>query len=141
MHPDELFVFAGAGVSLSPPSCLPLFDWLRDGVLEQLGLRDYIGDDGLKRSVVEGLAPETFMFELRAGGIDVEDWLTRTLTSTPNAAHVALAQLAAAGARVWTVNFDCLIEQVDPRLGVVAWPSEPHQPAHVLKPHGSVADG
>jgi hypothetical protein len=35
---SDLFIFVGAGASVSPPSALPLFDWLRDEILHQLGL-------------------------------------------------------------------------------------------------------
>ena len=41
-HAGEFFVFAGAGVSVSPPACLPMFNWLRDAVLIQLRLAAYV---------------------------------------------------------------------------------------------------
>ncbi|MGH3170233.1 MAG: SIR2 family protein, partial [Trebonia sp.] len=57
----------------------------------------------------------------------------------PNAAHHALAGLAAAGSRVWTVNFDTLIERASgDGLRTVAWPADPLPDTQLLKPHGSV---
>lgn len=133
----DLFVFAGAGVSLSPPSCLPMFNWLRDDVLDQLGLADERGAPR-RGQVAAGLAPEPFMSELRDGGIDLPRWLEETLGGEPNAAHRCLAALARDGARVWTVNFDTLIEQVDPGLQVLSWPEAPTRPAQLVKPHGTL---
>lgn len=111
---ESLFVFVGAGASLSIPAGLPVFDWLRDDVLWQLRLTQYVPGvrserDGLAE-VAAGLVPEPFMLELSRSGIDVQAWLSRVLSrGRPNAAHHALAQLAARGARIWTVNFDTLI--------------------------------
>jgi hypothetical protein len=148
---NELFVFAGAGVSLSMPTGLPVFNWLRDEILRQLGLDRYIpARDGAdpqvdaKRAgmweVTSGLVPEPFMLELSRAGIDVQSWLNAVLSAEqPNAAHHALAQLAAAGARVWTVNFDTLIEKASGNtLQTLAWPGMPAPGSQLLKPHGSV---
>lgn len=139
---NELFVFAGAGVSISPPAGLPMFNWLRDEVLQQLGLHTYVaGDpraDPARVAVAAGLAPEPFMMDLRLGGVAVSRWLELVLDGEPNAAHHALAQLAKRGATVWTVNFDLLIEKADPSLGVLAWPAAPIAAADIVKPHGSL---
>lgn len=142
---EELFVFAGAGVSLSAPAGLPLFPWLRDEILNQLELSEYVprrhnGISSHQQRVAEGLAPEPFMLALRRGGAEVAAWLGAVLSrGTPNAAHAALAQLATAGARVWTVNFDTLIEQASSGgLAVRAWPDEPSSDAQLLKPHGTL---
>jgi hypothetical protein len=100
---DELFVFAGAGVSVSRPAGLPVFDWLRDEILGQLKLGRYVqgrdGTDARLATVASGLVPEPFMPELSRAGIDVRSWLSAVLSGgRPNAAHHALAQLARAGA-------------------------------------------
>jgi len=103
----DLFVFVGAGVSRSAPAGLPLFPWLRDEILNQLDLAEYIPPlDASPRSqqqrVAEGLAPEPFMLALRRGGAEVTAWLSAVLSSgAPNAAHVALAQLAACGCQLF----------------------------------------
>jgi len=140
---ENLFVFVGAGASLSMPAGLPVFDWLRDDVLRQLRLSQYVpgarSDHDPLTEVAAGLVPEPFMLELSRSGIDVQAWLSRVLLrGRPNAAHHALAQLAAHGARVWTVNFDTLIEQASGQaLGAIAWPQDPAAGAPVMKPHGS----
>jgi hypothetical protein len=47
--------------------------------------------------------------------------------------------LAIAGARVWTVNFDTLIEQASPsELRLCAWPDPPSDYSQLLKPHGTL---
>src|SRR5919201_5910234 len=111
-HAEDLFVFAGAGASLSAPAGLPQFRWIRDALLGELRLDEYVPpsrpqDAGTEQQqVAAGLAPEPFFLALQRGGSDVVAWLRALLSrGTPNAAHVALAQLAARGARVWTVNF------------------------------------
>jgi len=78
------------------------------------------------------------MMSLQLGGVAVGRWLEQVLDGQPNAAHHALAQLAKRGARVWTVNFDRLIEQADPSLRVLAWPAEPALAADIVKPHGTL---
>lgn len=139
----DLFVFAGAGASYAPPAALPLFNPMRDAILRQLGLVDYLDRPEL-REIIKGLAPEPFMHALTESGVDVRGWLSRTLRMAdpapprPNAVHVALAQLAAAGCAVWTVNFDTLVEDADPGLRAVSWPADPAEPEEIHKPHGSL---
>ena len=134
----ELFIFVGAGASLSMPAGLPVFDWLRDEILHQLELDHMPGRMGTMAEVAAGLVPEPFMLELSRAGVDVQRWLSQLLTAgKPNAAHHALAQLAMAGAQVWTVNFDTLIEQAaGGKLACVAWAGEPSIRAQLMKPHG-----
>jgi SIR2-like domain len=140
--PENLFLFVGAGVSLSAPAGLPMFDWLRDEILGQLGLDAYRQGsphvDPARAAVAAGLAPEPFMFDLRQGGVALQPWLEDILDGRPNAAHHALATLAGAGARVWTVNFDRLIERARPGLRVLAWPATPDSSADLVKPHGTL---
>ncbi len=144
LAPHQVFVFAGAGVSCSAPSALPVFNSIRDQVLTQLGLEAYLpngrGSTSELVKVAAGLAPEPFMLALTEAGIAVEDWLAGLLSGTgPNAAHQALAQLAASGARIWTVNFDTLIEAAAPdSVKCVAWPDDPAKDTGICKPHGTV---
>lgn len=141
-HPEALFIFVGAGASMPPPANLPLFNWIRDEILDQLGLHAFRpgnADSDLGRvAVARALAPEPFLSSLVSGGLPVEAWLGQVLEGRPNAVHHALADIAHRGARVWTVNFDRLIETADPRLDVLAWPEEPVRPAQLMKPHGSL---
>lgn len=146
VSPDQLVVFAGAGVSLSMPANLPVFNALRNEVLNQLGLQQYMWRDGKSEAekVAGDLAPELFMLGLSQADIDVEKWLAEVLSGAqPNAAHHALARLAAAGSRIWTVNFDTLIEQASGNtLRTVAWRPTTTLPQtrlpELLKPHGSI---
>lgn len=142
---EELFVFAGAGTSMSMPAGLPAFNAVRDEILCQLGLAEYVPGamsrrGGAKPEVAAGLVPEPFLLELSEAGVSVPDWLRLILSAgQPNAVHHALAGLAAAGARVWTVNFDTNIEQAaGARLGCIAWPQDPAEGAPLMKPHGSI---
>ena len=148
---SDLFVFAGAGASCASPAGLPLFNPMRDAILKQLGLDDYVmppdhrGNPTGPARITNGLAPEPFFLALRTSGVNVQDWLIRTLGSgqpsppRPNAVHAALAELAAAGAAVWTVNFDTLIEEVAGHpVRAVAWPADPAGRGVIFKPHGSL---
>jgi hypothetical protein len=132
-----LFVFAGAGVSKPPPSNLPTFGRIRDEVLRQINLEPFIpserGAPARLTSVTEGVATESFMLALTRGSMEAETWLKAVLDGDSNAAHrpvsnvahKALFQLAKAGARVWTVNFDTRIEDVNPghRFPIHTWSS------------------
>lgn len=149
----ELFVFAGAGVSMSTPTSLPLFNSMRDAVLEKLGFGDYVRTDWDapatdKQKILQDMAPEPFFGRLTEAGVDLSSWLREVLRparARPNAAHDALAELCAAGAKVWTVNFDPFIEVAAKAAGcglhVTAWPQQPQRQSVVgelLKPHGSL---
>jgi hypothetical protein len=139
---DELFVFAGAGVSVSAPTGLPAFVWMRDELLRQVGLTSYLnGPDGdpAHVAVARGLLPEPFLQDLDRSGVDIQGWLSTLMAGRrPNAVHVALAQLAAAGAKVWTVNFDEAIELAGGnRLKVAAWPRASDGAVELVKPHGT----
>jgi SIR2-like domain len=141
--PSDIFVFAGAGASFSPPAALPLFDGLRDAILSQLGLGAFVEgapeSDPTKLMVAQALAPEPFLSDLKLGRVDIEGWLGEVLgRGSPNAVHHAVAQLAAGGARVWTVNFDRLIEQIAIGLKTVSWPDTPGSAEDLVKAHGSL---
>lgn len=125
---DSLFVFAGAGLSWSPPSCLPMFDPMRDALVR-----------GLDVATERGLVPEPFFSTLKRSGADIEGWLREVLDGEWNAAHYVVARLAHAGARVWTVNLDELIEAASGHsLDVCAWPA-PARAATLYKPHGTLS--
>lgn len=145
---SRLFVFAGAGVSMSAPTHLPGFNALRSAILADLGLADFIANGPPRTDqqiAADGIAPEPFFAALTKGDVDVGGWLSEVLgnPSVPyNAAHQALAELCLCGAHVWTVNFDPFIERSasDTALQVTSWP-EPPSPiglGELLKPHGSL---
>ena len=147
MDPSRLFVFAGAGVSMSAPTRLPGFNALRSAILNDLGLTDFIADGSPRTDhqlVAVCIAPEPFFAALVEGGIDAAWWLAEVLgdpTVPYNAAHLALAELSLRGAQVWTVNFDPFIERsCDNALLVANWPDTPDQTGAgvLLKPHGTV---
>jgi SIR2-like domain len=145
MQPGELFVFAGAGVSVSQPAALPAFAGIRDAILSQLGMGDYFpaGDSTQlteRQQAAVGLAPEPFLLALQRSNVQLIPWLRQVLSNgSPNAAHAALAQLAAAGARVWTVNFDTLVEDAAAHpLRTAAWPRHPSADTQLHKPHGTL---
>lgn len=141
MTAARLFVFAGAGASCSMPAGLPMFNAIRDRLLRQLGLDSYLtGGDAGEPGIAAGLAPEPFLQALDRSGVQVTAWLEEVLGgSRPNAVHHSLAQLATKGARVWTVNFDDLIETAaSHQISCVAWPDLPDATSPLLKPHGSV---
>jgi hypothetical protein len=139
----RLFLFAGAGASVGMPSALPTFNSLRNELLSQVGLADYVPDPAGpqtgKQFIAVGLAPEPFMLALRHAGTGIQEWLEQTLGGgSPNAVHLVLAQLVKSGAHVWTVNFDRLIEKAtEPPLVALSWPGSPGG-IGVLKPHGSL---
>jgi hypothetical protein len=148
VQPHDLFVFAGAGASYCRPAALPMFLAIRDEILHQLELDRYIptwdpdADAGTAkyRQVAAGLNPEPFMLALKQADLEVGPWLAGTLRAgSANAVHHALAELAGAGAAVWTVNFDTKIEDAAKgTLRVSAFPATPAPDAQLLKPHGTL---
>jgi hypothetical protein len=73
------------------------------------------------------MLPEPFLQAL-SGSVDVVAWLRELLGSgSPNAVHYLLATLSRAGAAVWTVNFDELIERAG-GSGI-----------EISKPHGTLS--
>jgi hypothetical protein len=97
-----MLFLVGAGVSVARPAELPLFDPIRQRLVDQLGLcllpPDVVAAAG-------GLAPEVFMRVLYQGGLPLEAWLAATLgRGSPNALHWALAAALQLGASVWTVK-------------------------------------
>lgn len=145
IRPNELFVFAGAGISRD--SGLPLFNEIRDEAIKQLGLARYLASLAPENvghasiEIVKGLAPEAFLHALEQCDVDVSAWLRVVLMGgRPMMAHLILAELAQAGAAVWTVNFDELIEAASSRpLRTSAWPNDPRHNAEILKPHGTLS--
>ncbi len=147
---DDLFVFAGAGLSLPPPSGLPVFWQIRDSVLRQLGMDEFVPpsetppfrsnrSSSPRERLAEGLLPEPFLQLLEDSGVPVNPWLDELLeVKTPNAGHRCVAELIAQGATAWTVNFDTGIEQAaGGRLVVHDLDHHPLADADLRKPHGT----
>jgi hypothetical protein len=140
--PGELLLFVGAGISY--PSGAPTFPDLRNMFLEPI-----LGS-------APGVDADHFSPELLFDAIDDQQpgtrpGIRRAMWSacervSPTANHFGAAGLGAAGAAVWTTNFDTLIERAARRSGIpfatIAPPEAPHRtrrPAGLVlhKPHGS----
>ncbi|HEY0782668.1 MAG TPA: SIR2 family protein, partial [Thermoanaerobaculia bacterium] len=127
----RLVVFAGAGVSVSPPSSLPTFD----GLTEEIGK----GAD----PQLENEPFEVYLGRLVSGGVQVHEVASRILSdpaSQPNALHRAIAGLwrSAGDVRIVTTNFDRHFEAVLRER----WPeSAPEQWAAPAFPVGSSFTG
>jgi SIR2-like protein/uncharacterized protein DUF4020 len=96
---SSLVVFAGAGVSMPPPSNFPNFDSLAEQVAAGVLTRDK--DEPVDR----------FLGRLKDRGVEVHDKVRRILsdqTSKPNPLHTDLLRLfeSTATVRVVTTNFD-----------------------------------
>ena len=76
MRSNEIFVFAGAGLSRSMPSNLPTFPEVRSAVLCSARLEEFVRDDTgvgtARHAVASALLPEPFLSALHAAGVPVE---------------------------------------------------------------------
>jgi SIR2-like domain len=154
----ELVVFAGAGISMSAPSCLPSWKGFNAALIEEIktsalafsGLPDdaaaairrldieQLGVEALSDAVVRSLAGENY-FPL----LEVLD------ADQTNAHHQAVAELARRGScrGVVTTNFDTLLERAFRAAGVECETFEtpedfrqsPKGVCPIYKIHGSVA--
>jgi hypothetical protein len=102
LQDGQLVVFAGAGVSMSPPSNFPDFDGLAARVFEQT-------DRTLEKQKLESV--DRYFGGLKKRGIDVHQLVKDTLSepaSQPTDLHRALFSLfsSAQSVRVVTTNFD-----------------------------------
>lgn len=158
----EMAFFCGAGISIAPPSALPNWRTLADGIIRAVGqaagetpqLADMAKGSGgpfLNQLLQAELRPDVVMEILydimRERALAALDVLNIT---TPNANHVLIAHLAAAGYLncVLTTNFDRLIETACQARGVpvrtVVTPEEyaadtgPGQGVTLYKLHGSI---
>jgi tetratricopeptide (TPR) repeat protein len=161
-----LVLFAGAGVSMQPPTCLPSWKAINEIVLDALAehtaeFTDQGFADELRDSLVATRnATSWFTPDYQAQLIEDEighDYfrvLQALDTDACNSCHEAIAALAARGslAAIVTTNFDRLLERALDDAGVqnrVYFGSddfdelpralaEPDGPFPVIKPHGSV---
>jgi len=117
----ELAIFAGAGVSVAPPSDLPSFD----------GLTAQIGEGSLPQRKDEPF--ELYLGRLKGEGVRVHDLASEILSnpaSQPNDLHRAIASLWSrpADVRIVTTNFDPHLEAALSEK----WPANP--PEHWAAP-------
>jgi SIR2-like domain len=128
VDPADLTVFVGAGIS--KPSGAPDFQRLRDAFLAPLL-------DGRAPDVtMDDFSPEALFDAIDDGRPRTRELFRRAMwrmceTCEPGANHYAVAALGAAGARVWTTNFDTMIERAAARLGI---------PCTVVAPPASALD-
>ena len=137
--PRELSLFVGAGISLPPPSSLPLFGALREAIASGLGVHS--------SRFLNLIAPEFLLSSLYRNGISVSEILLATLSvGEPNALHFSLAEAATAGVDVWTTNADELIEAAAVQRGYDLQKSygkgagRPADSVHLFKLHGTLND-
>ena len=102
---SQLVIFAGAGVSMGEPACLPSFDDLAKSVADGTGF------------ALESHEPiDRFLGRLKHQGVDVHARAARVLSSKnpqPTALHRSSLQLFRQNdqVRIVTTNFDELFEQ------------------------------
>ena len=105
LRDSKLVVFAGAGVSMGEPACLPNFDKLADMIAA-----------GEARERREGERIDEFLGRLHDEGVKVHERAAERLSSNElmwtDLHHSLLRLYSKAGTvRLVTTNFDCLFEQ------------------------------
>jgi tetratricopeptide (TPR) repeat protein len=125
----NVVVFAGAGVSISPPAGLPNWLELRDWTLEAVASRaDFLAPllptltslDALPVTGRKGMTPEVVASEIAKECAGYFESLRVLDDGTPNINHQLIARLAKAGSvrAVVTTNFDIFIERALQAEGV-----------------------
>lgn len=105
LRDGELVVFAGAGVSMGPPACLPGFAKLADMVAEGTG-----------KTLQEGEPTDRFLGRLQHAGVNVHALAKKFLPEEGRKAtelHQNLLRIYSnvAQVRIVTTNFDLLFEK------------------------------
>jgi tetratricopeptide (TPR) repeat protein len=142
----DVTIIVGAGISKERPSCAPDFRKIRDTFLS-------IALPGSEAGEIDTdlLSPEQVFDSLDDSRAQTHEEIRRELwwqceTKSPNRNHAALASMLESGARVWTPNFDTMIERAGATLGIEINAITPdggddcdrEQRGHPLyKPHGS----
>lgn len=134
----------GAGISIPPPTRAPNFEQLRDSFLSRAGIDDLREKFRFK---LDELSPEQVFDALDDKREETRQAIRREIwwacePKEPNPNHYAVAAMLAAGVKVWTPNFDTMIETAALRQGieieVVAPGSQLKVPGAALyKPHGT----
>jgi tetratricopeptide (TPR) repeat protein len=124
--PSRVAVLVGAGISLDPPSALPLAYTIMESVIDALAPTPEIKEALLaacRADRVDQKGPNNFLrMERLLSLIYHSDLMPRAIVElataeSPNHLHFALAHLASRGAVILTTNFDCLIEHACQKLG------------------------
>ena len=110
LRSGQLVVFAGAGVSMGEPACLPNFTSLANTIAEGTGV-----------TLAEGEPVDGFLGKLQRRGVEVHDLAARALRRdglAPTELHRNLLRLYtdAGQVRIVTTNFDLLFEQAAEHL-------------------------
>lgn len=116
--PADWLMFLGAGASVAPPTCLPLFRPLAAGVLEAMGWQEAFIRE--KRAWIHSRYPsfgdpdvsaEVLFGALQRFGVSFAEQLTAVFTgASPGAVHQVAASVLQAGGCVWTTNVDMAVE-------------------------------
>lgn len=133
----ELVIFAGAGMSMAPPSCLPGFEALADQISE--GIVHRCPDDSL----------DVYLGSLESRNINVHERAIEILKnpqSRPNSYHINLLRLFPEDqVRIVTTNFDDHFKTAAETLGLsIPYYSAPALPlgrdfSGVVQLHGSIS--
>lgn len=115
---DDHLVIVGAGISVDPPSGAADFWTLRNYFLR-------LADGALdpQEFTLEEVSSEQVFDAIDDGREQTREAVRHALwwqceVGAPNANHYCVAALLAAGVRVWTPNFDTLIERASTRMGL-----------------------
>lgn len=147
---ERTTLFLGAGSSLVGESGLPLFGQMRSAfvtnLLEVIGPTDDAkGREGRVDALTAAMAPEALLGALDDAGVDVDSAIVQWFNDAapqPNGIHRLAAAFLERGARVWTPNYDTMIEeslQQGKDVKVVSFPRLPTREG-LAKPHGSLPD-
>src|SRR5262249_10177656 len=117
---EGLVVIVGAGISFDAPTRAPGFGQIRNLFLERCGFEKLVKEEESKGEQgrwlnVNDLSPEQIFNALDDGREETQQQIRADLwrlceTRGPNQNHEAVAKLIGAGAKVWTPNFDTMIE-------------------------------
>ncbi len=105
LRDGELVIFAGAGVSMGEPACLPSFKELAEKIAQ-----------GTDKRLQDGESEDHFLGRLHNDGVKVHELAVRVLSRNspkPTALHKNLLRLhqKSEQVRVVTTNFDLLFEE------------------------------
>lgn len=143
---ERTTLFLGAGASLPGESGLPLFRDIRRAFFRDLGILELARVAGMAEAVeaaTDAMAPEALLGALRDAGVAVSEVIINWFNAAgphPNAIHRLAATFVERGARVWTTNYDTLIEECLPSntaSDIAAWPQALNG-QRIVKPHGTL---
>lgn len=144
MNARGVTLIVGAGISVPQPTGAPDFKKLRDHFLSVAGVDDLREKFELS---LEELSPEQVFDALDDDREETRQAIRQQIwwacePREPNANHYAVAALIGAGVKVWTPNFDTMIEAAASRLEIELQVVAPGDSLELsgpvlIKPHGS----